>query len=92
MNVVLYIRVSSEKQAEKEIPIAGQLSALRAHAQAQGWKIVKEFVDGAESGRTAARSAFQEMIALAKQQHKEMSKDYLMRHASRSMRVALTRF
>ena len=70
MKVVLYARVSSEKQAEKDLSIAAQLKALRKYALEHGWEVYKEFVDEAESARSANRPAFKEMIALAKQKHK----------------------
>src|SRR2546422_10167966 len=70
MKVVLYARVSSERQAEKDIPIAGQLTALRKHAHDRGWEIVREFVDEAQSARSANRREFQEMISLAKARQK----------------------
>jgi DNA invertase Pin-like site-specific DNA recombinase len=70
MNVVLYARVSSERQAEKDLPIAGQLKELRNYARKRGWEIHQEFVDQAESARTANRPAFQEMIALARRKQK----------------------
>ena len=67
MKAVLYARVSSEKQAEKDLSIPAQLKALRKYAIKRGWDVVREFVDEAESARTANRPAFQDMIALAKQ-------------------------
>lgn len=70
MRVVLYARVSSEKQAEKDLSIASQLKALRKYAAEGGHSVVREFVDEAESARTANRPAFQEMIAWAKQKPK----------------------
>ena len=70
MKAVLYARVSSEKQAEKDLSISAQLKALRKYASDKGLEIVREFVDEAESARTANRPAFQEMIALAKQKTK----------------------
>ncbi|MGC8576286.1 MAG: recombinase family protein [Caldisericum sp.] len=66
MRVVLYARVSSEKQAEKDLSIAAQLKALRKYALERGWEVYKEFVDEAESARSANRRAFKEMITLAK--------------------------
>jgi site-specific DNA recombinase len=39
---------------------------LRDYASKQGHEIVREFVDEAESGRTASRPAFREMTALAR--------------------------
>jgi len=67
MNVVLYARVSSEKQAEKDLSLPAQLKSLREYALSREWNIVHEYVDAAESARTADRPQFQEMIALAKQ-------------------------
>jgi site-specific DNA recombinase len=65
MDVVIYARVSSDAQ-DVNLSIGAQLRALREYAQRKGWRIVREFVDQAESGRTSERPAFREMIALAK--------------------------
>jgi len=62
--------VSSEKQAEKDLSIAAQLKALRRYALDRDWEVYREFVDEAESARTANRPAFKDMIALAKQREK----------------------
>jgi site-specific DNA recombinase len=67
MKAVLYARVSSERQAEKDLSIPSQLKALRNYALGKNWQIVREFVDEAESARTANRPKFQEMIQCAKQ-------------------------
>ena len=68
MKVVIYARVSSDSQ-DVDLSISAQLRALREHAAKHGHEIVREFVDAAESGRTASRPAFREMIALAKTKH-----------------------
>jgi len=65
VNVVSYSRVSSDKQ-DIDLSISAQLRALREYAAKNGHKMVREFVDTAESGRTADRPAFREMIALSK--------------------------
>jgi site-specific DNA recombinase len=65
MDAVLCTRVSSEKQ-DVDLSISAQLKALREYASKNGIKIVKEYVDQAESGKTTARPAFREMIAAAK--------------------------
>lgn len=70
MRVVLYARVSSERQVEKDLSIAGQLKALRKYALDRDWEVYKEFVDEAESARSANRPAFQEMISRARQRQK----------------------
>ena len=68
MNVALYARVSSDKQ-DTALSISAQLRALREYAVRYGYHGVREFVDEAESGRTVARPAFKEMIALARTKH-----------------------
>ena len=65
MDVVLYARVSSDKQ-DVDLSISAQLKALREFAAKEGHNIVKEFIDEAESGHTVNRPVFQEMIRLAR--------------------------
>ena len=72
MNVAIYARVSSERQ-DVDLSITAQLKALREYAGRNGHHIVKEFVDEAESGRTSARPAFREMVALARRPGKPFS-------------------
>jgi len=66
----IYARVSSEKQAEKDLSIPAQLKALRRYALERGWEIVSEYIDEAESAKSASRPAFQEMVAAAKKKEK----------------------
>ena len=68
MKIVVYARVSSDSQ-DVDLSISAQLRALREYAVKHGHEIMREFVDEAESGRTASRPAFREMIALAKTKH-----------------------
>ncbi len=69
MKTVLYARVSSEKQ-DVDLSIGAQLKSLRDYAAKSGHQIVREFVDEAESGKTSARPAFREMIAMARRPQK----------------------
>ena len=64
-NAVIYARVSSEKQ-DVDNSISAQLKALRDYAGRNGYKVVMEFIDEAESGRTSARPQFRRMVAMAK--------------------------
>ena len=66
--VALYARVSSDRQ-DVDLSLSAQLKALKEYAAKNGYSVVREFVDEAESGRTSARPAFREMIALAKLKH-----------------------
>lgn len=63
--VVIYARVSSDRQ-DVDLSISAQLKALREYATRNGYFVVKEFVDEAESGRSTARPSFREMISLAR--------------------------
>ena len=48
----LYARVSSDRQ-DVDLSVAAQLRALRDHVQKNGYVVVREYVDEAESGRIA---------------------------------------
>ena len=72
MKVAFYARVSSDSQ-DTDLSISAQLRALQEHALRQGHEVVRTFVDEAESGRTAARPAFREMISLARTKHYYMN-------------------
>ena len=65
MKVAAYARVSSDSQ-DVDLSISAQMRALRDYAAKHDYEIVREFVDEAESGRTAKRPAFRDMIAMAK--------------------------
>ena len=67
--VVIYARVSSDKQ-DVDLSISAQLKAIREYARNNGYEVVREFVDEAETGRTTARPAFREMISLARHPQK----------------------
>lgn len=70
VNAVLYVRASSERQAEKGLSIPAQLRELRSYCDKHGYVILKEFKDAGFSGVTDQRPAFQEMIVYGKL-HKE---------------------
>ena len=65
--VALYARVSSDRQ-DVDLSVAAQLRALRDHAHKNGFVVVREYVDEAESGRIANRPEFRKMIDAASKQ------------------------
>ncbi|MEK3884961.1 recombinase family protein [Paenibacillus sp. PL2-23] len=67
MNIVIYLRVSSEQQAERDLSIPAQREALQQYADERGWRIVDEYVDEAKSAKNDARPDFQRMVAAAQQ-------------------------
>jgi site-specific DNA recombinase len=65
MRAAAYCRVSSESQ-DVDLSISAQLRAVKDCARKHGYEIVREYVDEAESGRSASRPQLKEMIATAK--------------------------
>ena len=61
----LYARVSSERQ-DVDLSVSAQMRALRDYADKNGYKVVREYVDEAESGRVMNRPEFRRMIDEAK--------------------------
>lgn len=61
-NCVIYARVSTAKQAEKELPIQSQVDKCRQHAESLGATVTKVFTDEGISGTTDNRPAFQQAI------------------------------
>ena len=62
----LYARVSSDRQ-DVDLSVSAQLRALRDYAEKNGYAVVREYVDEAESGCIADRPQFWEMIEEATQ-------------------------
>ncbi|MEO8048718.1 MAG: recombinase family protein, partial [Nitrospirota bacterium] len=65
MIVALYARVSTSKQAEKDLSIPDQLNQMRAWCRAQGHSIASEYVEAGASATDDRRPIFQRMIAEA---------------------------
>ncbi len=55
---VAYARVSTESQAEDELPITAQLDEIRRFAETRGYQVVEEFIDAGITGRTEDRPEF----------------------------------
>jgi len=68
VNCLLYARVSTDKQAQKELSIPAQLDAMREHARRNDWKVVANFIDRGESAKTANRPELKRLIAHCKEQ------------------------
>ena len=58
-SVALYARVSSDRQ-DVDLSVSAQLRALRDYADKNDYKVAREYVDEAESGRVADRPQFQQ--------------------------------
>ena len=60
-HAALYARVSSDRQ-DIDLSVAAQLRALRDYAERNGYRVVREYIDEAESGRVANRPQFRKML------------------------------
>jgi len=65
----IYARVSSDRQ-DVDLSISAQLKALREYAARNGYAVVREFVDEAETGRSTTRPGFRTMVSLARRPQK----------------------
>lgn len=52
MNALIYLRVSTDKQAEKGLSIPAQRETCLEYAKRKGYEVVGEFKDEGESART----------------------------------------
>ena len=60
-SAALYAWVSSDRQ-DVDLSVAAQLRALRDYAEKNGYMVVREYIDEAESGRVADRPQFRKML------------------------------
>ena len=67
MNCLLYARVSTDKQAQKDLSIPAQIEAMREYAKKNRWKIAGNFVDEGESARTTNRPELKRLIEQCKE-------------------------
>ena len=66
IKAAIYARVSTEMQAEDEIPILGQVEECRKFAESKEWEVVEVFKDEGFTGRNTNRPAFTKLMAEAK--------------------------
>jgi site-specific DNA recombinase len=62
MNCILYARVSTDKQAEKDLSIPAQLQLMRDYARQHDWTVVDEFIEPGASATTAQRRELQRLL------------------------------
>jgi DNA invertase Pin-like site-specific DNA recombinase len=65
MRAALYLRVSTVRQAEKELSIPDQWRQGEAFCKAKGWSVYREFEERGASATDDRRPVFQEMIEAA---------------------------
>ena len=63
---VLYVRVSTDEQANGPFNLGNQERLCREYCRQHGWSVEEVFVDPGESARTVERPEFQRMLAYCK--------------------------
>jgi len=66
MNIVIYARVSTTRQAENNLSIPDQLGQMRKWAEQNGHAVIREYVEAGASATDDRRPVFQEMISDSK--------------------------
>lgn len=79
MNALLYARMSTKEQADRELSIPAQLEAMRRYIAAHRWQVLEdgEYVDKGESARTADRPQLQAALTRCR---KDRRVDVLLVH------------
>ncbi|MBU2701091.1 site-specific DNA recombinase [Sporomusaceae bacterium BoRhaA] len=63
----LYLRVSTDNQADHGVSLPAQKSRLMAYIKAQGWDLFKVYMDDGYSGKDLDRPAMKQLLKDAKQ-------------------------
>jgi DNA invertase Pin-like site-specific DNA recombinase len=64
MLAIGYVRVSTDRQAEKGFSLEAQTEKIRAMAVVQGAELVDVIMDGGESAKSLNRPGMQQLLAL----------------------------
>ena len=67
VRAAVYARVSTDMQAEEEIPLSGQIEECKRFCEAREWTVTKVYQDEGVSGRHDRRPGFQEMISASRE-------------------------
>ncbi|RYH51413.1 MAG: recombinase family protein, partial [Alcaligenaceae bacterium] len=62
LRAVLYLRVSTGRQAEGDVSLPSQRNLTTRHCEREGWSIVDEYVEPGATGTDDRRPAFQAML------------------------------
>ena len=62
LNVAIYLRVSTPRQAEKELSITDQRNQAKAYCERKGWQVVASYEDAGLSGTDENRPQLQKLM------------------------------
>lgn len=89
-NVALYVRVSSERQAnEAHYSIPEQIDRLKSYCKAKEWNVYKIYTDGGQSGAYLDRPALNELVKDAELKKYNMVLVYKLDRLSRRQKDTL---
>ncbi len=87
-SAAIYVRVSTVRQAERDLSLPDQIAQCRAYCERQGWGVAEVFSEPGASALDEDRPVFQELIYKATRSDKPF--DYVVIHSlSRFSRDAL---
>ena len=84
---VIYARYSDSKQTEQSIE--GQLKVCHKYAEDNGYTVIEEYIDRAQTGRTDDRYQFQKMLKDSKKGHFDTVIVYAINRFGRNVRQSL---
>lgn len=78
MNTLLYARVSTDRQAQKDLSIPAQLLAMQEFTKKKGWKVIGTHIDAGESAKTADRPELKNLLKFCREKGNQV--DVVMVH------------
>lgn len=84
MRVAIYVRVSTQEQANEGYSVGEQTERLTKYCDAMGWEVYKIYTDGGYSGGNMDRPALQELLADVEEHKVDKVAVYKLDRLSRS--------
>ena len=88
--VFIYVRVSTQEQANEGYSIGEQTERLKSYCEIMGWVVAKVYTDGGYTGANTDRPALKEMIKDVKAGKADKVLVYKLDRLSRSQKDTLT--
>lgn len=89
MKVAIYVRVSTQEQAQEGYSIQEQTARLKKYCEARDWTVYEEYIDAGFSGAKIERPAIQKLIHDVKSKKVDLVLVYKLDRLSRSQKDTL---
>ncbi|GKU76895.1 recombinase family protein [Paenibacillus sp. L3-i20] len=86
MRVVIYVRVSTDMQAEEGYSLEGQIERCKAYCVSQGWEVIEVFVEEGESAKDLDRPELSRLMQAAEDGLFDILLVYKLDRLTRSVR------